>query len=195
MDSNIKQINVTVPSGAKGGNIERKVSKRKSGGGAADEMTGLSVPIEEIVRSSGGGVPAVPVREPPVAAAAPALAPAAHEGGAASAAAAQPLKRKIVLAPKKKITKIMLTKKRHVSERIHHEVPHKPVRKITLGLVGHKRRITRARRLHKESHEMPIADVRAALVSKGVIKTTSKAPDAILRQLYRDTMSLAQPAL
>jgi hypothetical protein len=71
----------------------------------------------------------------------------------------------------------------------------RPARKVTLGLIGHKRRITRARRLRKESRALPISDIKEHLIQKGIIKSTSKAPDTILRQMYEDAMSLTQPTL
>ena len=110
-------------------------------------------------------------------------------------AAVQPvadIPQKIVLGPKKNKVKVLLTRKRiHVAGA---EGP-RPARKVTLGLIGHKRRITRARRLRKESRALPISDIEEHLIQKGIIKSTSKAPDTILRQMYEDAMSLTQPTL
>jgi hypothetical protein len=114
-------------------------------------------------------------------------------GAVGGATTANPVPKKIVLAPKKRQTKIVLTRKHAAHPAA--PVQHRPARKLTLTMAGHKRRITRARRLHKESRTASIADIRKKLVEKGVIKETSKAPEPILRQLYADTMTLAQPTL
>jgi len=71
----------------------------------------------------------------------------------------------------------------------------KPARKVTLGLASHTRRIRRGRKLQSDSHAMPLVEIRKKLVEKGVIKETSKAPEAVLRQLYIDTVSITEPVL
>ena len=60
-------------------------------------------------------------------------------------------------------------------------------RKIILGLVGLKKRQTKASKIKQSVKEMPIEDLKKHLVAKGLIKTGSKAPESILRQIAADS--------
>jgi hypothetical protein len=178
--SDVKAITI-VGSEMNGGHIERKRTRSKK---QKEEMGGLSGPIPV----------SAPVQEAVVAPAAAAVVALPPSGAPMAAPAIIP--KKIILAPKKRATKIVLTRKHHVHPAAAAAAPHhRPARKITLGMIGHKRRITRARRLHKESRTTPLDEIRKKLVEKGVIKETSKAPESVLRQLYADTLTLAQPTL
>ena len=60
-------------------------------------------------------------------------------------------------------------------------------RKIILGLVSLKKRQTKASKIKQSVKEMPIEDLKKHLVAKGLIKTGSKAPESILRQIAADS--------
>ena len=60
-------------------------------------------------------------------------------------------------------------------------------RKIILGLVGLKKRQTKASKIKQSVKEMPLEDLKKQLVAKGLIKATSKAPESILRQIAADS--------
>ena len=60
-------------------------------------------------------------------------------------------------------------------------------RKIILGLVGLKKRQTKASKIKQSVKEMPLEDLKKHLVAKGLIKTGSKAPESILRQIAADS--------
>lgn len=68
-------------------------------------------------------------------------------------------------------------------------------RRITLGLVGLAKRQTRAKRIGQKVKEMPLDALRSHLVTKGLIKTNSKAPESILRQIAADAQILAGKGL
>jgi hypothetical protein len=180
--SDVKQIHIE-GLGANGSVYRRgagrgtRSKKRNSGGGD-------SLPVEESVPVAAPAA-AEPLPEPMT----PIPAPEPLQTGGAT-------HKRLVLSPKKKITKIVLTKKRIVPpapSTAPAAVPQrKAARKITLRLAAHKRRITRARHIQREARTMPLEDVRKILVSKQIIKESSKAPEAILRQLYADTMSLSK---
>ena len=56
-----------------------------------------------------------------------------------------------------------------------------------LGLVSLKKRQTRARKISQKIKEMPLAKLREHLITKQLIKPSSKAPESILRQIAADT--------
>jgi hypothetical protein len=60
-------------------------------------------------------------------------------------------------------------------------------RKIILGLVSLKKRQTKAHKIKQSVKEMPLEDLKKHLIAKGLIKTTSKAPESILRQIAADS--------
>ena len=59
-------------------------------------------------------------------------------------------------------------------------------RKIVLGLVALANRQTRAKKISQRCKEMPIDMLKKQLVEQGLIKTSSKAPESILRQIAAD---------
>jgi hypothetical protein len=108
---------------------------------------------------------------------------------------------KIILSGKKpKHMKIVLTKKNHGLA-----APQLPVadsassayrpRKVTLGLQHLKRRVTKARRLQRILKATPIEQIRKELVAAKIIKPDSKAPEAILRQMYSDAKLVSTKSL
>jgi hypothetical protein len=98
---------------------------------------------------------------------------------------------------KKKLTakKVHLNpKKSEVQKQIkkHHTRKH---RKVTLGISNLHKRITRAKKLHKEAKEMPIDKLKEKLIKGGLIKSNSKAPEKLLRQIASDAALVAKKAL
>jgi hypothetical protein len=59
----------------------------------------------------------------------------------------------------------------------------KRVRKVTLGVSTLHKRITHAKKLHKEVKEMHIDKLKDKLIKGGLIKANSKAPESVLRQI------------
>jgi len=62
------------------------------------------------------------------------------------------------------------------------------VRKIKVGVKGIKTRLNRAKKAHNHAQSMPIATVKQRLVKSGVIKSTTKAPEHMLRTMYADLL-------
>jgi hypothetical protein len=60
-----------------------------------------------------------------------------------------------------------------------------------LGLVALKKRQTRARHITDKVKEVPLEQLKAQLVEKGLIKPTSKAPESVLRQIAGDAQIVA----
>jgi hypothetical protein len=63
----------------------------------------------------------------------------------------------------------------------------KKSRKITLGVASLHKRMTRAKKVQHTMKAMPIDKLKKLLIQKKLIKPTSKAPDAILRQIAADS--------
>lgn len=71
----------------------------------------------------------------------------------------------------------------------------KKVRKVTLGVSSLHKRITHAKKLHKEVKEMPIDKLKDKLIRGGLIKANSKAPEGVLRQIAEDAALVKNKAL
>lgn len=101
------------------------------------------------------------------------------------------LKKKVVqkpvhLQPKKPdAPKASITKKN----------PTRKVRRVILGVSSMHKRMTRAKKVHKKMKEMPLDKLKELLVSKKLIKPTSKAPESVLRQIAADSHILTDKAL
>jgi hypothetical protein len=103
----------------------------------------------------------------------------------------------IVLAPKKKKEhRVILSRKRkniNIAPVIGGS-KHK-TRKVSFNLLKHKKRLTRAKKIFDESKKLSIDKIKKELIAKHIIKSTSKAPDSILRQIYNDALLVANKAL
>jgi hypothetical protein len=96
-------------------------------------------------------------------------------------------KEKVVLAPAKpKILKDPgIAKKKTL----------KVARRIRVSLDGLSKRIHRAKTIKKETDKTSLEEIKKRLQQAGLIKKDSKAPEAILRQMYVDFEQLKQRAL
>lgn len=65
------------------------------------------------------------------------------------------------------------------------------VRRFTLGVSALHKRMTRAKKVQRKIKDMPIAKLREWLLSKKLIQPTSKAPEAVLRQMATDAQLVA----
>jgi hypothetical protein len=105
---------------------------------------------------------------------------------------------RVVLGGKKpKPTRVLLTKKNHGSAPLVATAgtAAKRHRKVTLGLQHLKRRVTKARRLNKLTRQIPIEQIKKELVVAKIIKEDSKAPEAVLRQMYADAKIISTKSL
>lgn len=64
----------------------------------------------------------------------------------------------------------------------------KAPRKIKLGVKGLKTRLNRAKKAHSHAQTVSLALVKQRLVKAGVIKSSSKAPEHMLRTMYADLL-------
>jgi hypothetical protein len=69
------------------------------------------------------------------------------------------------------------------------------IKKIHVSVGGLTRKLHKAKGIRANADKQSFADIKKELVSAGLIKTDSKAPEAILRQMYSDFMVLKKRAL
>lgn len=176
--------------------VKQPVAMRRSRGGgeaaepepAAPTSLASQARVSEVIQTAGNAVAASPdsltVRTIP----APVMA-----GGSTGGAT------KVILGSKKKRTKVLLSHKRHRQPVV--QVPaaagqqQKKTRKITIKLQGLKRRITKARKTARMSRTLPISHIRKELIDRKLLKANSKAPEAMIRQMYTDAKIVANKSL
>lgn len=94
--------------------------------------------------------------------------------------------KKVHLNPKKTEAPKAQLNKKHQTRKI---------RKVSLGVSNLHKRITRAKKLHKDIKEMPIEKLKDKLIKGGLIKVNSKAPEKVLRTIAADAEVIAKKAL
>ena len=95
---------------------------------------------------------------------------------------------------KKKIT----FKKVHLNPKTKSKINPKKTkksRKFVLGLSTFHKRITRAKKACKKINELPLDKLKEKLIKDGLIKSTSKAPESVLRQIANDAAIVNKRAL
>jgi hypothetical protein len=94
--------------------------------------------------------------------------------------------------------KVLLNPKKYKIAGETHQHPRtktRKVRKITLGMKTMQKRLTRAKKIHTDVKEIPLADLRKQLIKRKLIRETSKAPESILRQIAADSQIVAGKGL
>ena len=92
-------------------------------------------------------------------------------------------KKKVVLAAAKPVVPAPKTRKA------------KAARKVRMSMTGLSRKIKVAKTIRQKASGDTIDDIKKALVKAALIKTDSKAPEPMLRQMYADYMMLKKRAL
>lgn len=98
----------------------------------------------------------------------------------------------LVLSPPKRKTRISLKAKKGGSTA--NNIPPMPggatrkARKIHLRVKGVTSRLIKAKKAKKDAMSAPISQVRSKLEAAGVIKKSSKAPEAMMRTMYADLL-------
>jgi len=107
---------------------------------------------------------------------------------------------KVILTPKKKKSAVVLEapKKKKLPITLSSGQKggtRKVAKKIRMNISNMSKRMTRANEIRKESKSLDIEKIKTALKSSGLIKESTKAPDAILRSMYTDFHLLKNKAL
>lgn len=112
--------------------------------------------------------------------------PVTHDGG----------KIRVELKKKPQSKKVHLHPKKPEAQKVPlKKIQTKKNRKVLLGVSSMHKRMTRAKKVHTKIKEMPLDKLKALLISKKLIKPTSKAPESVLRQMAVDADIVAQNAL
>ncbi len=112
---------------------------------------------------------------------------------------------KVVLKPKNRTAKVLLKKKTGGSAS-GSVVPQSggastgtktgSTKKTRRLIVAHlSKRLKKTRHVVKKAKEMPLADLKKILITKKLIKSSSKAPESILRQIYADSLIVGKKTL
>ena len=100
---------------------------------------------------------------------------------------------KVVLGELKKKPKVVLTAAKTKLAPQTRKV--KAARKVRVSMIALSRKIGKAKDIRTKASGDKIDDIKKALQKAGLIKAESKAPEAILRQMYADYMMLKDRAL
>ena len=104
---------------------------------------------------------------------------------------------RVVLLPHKRRTRVALKAKKHHggSESSAGNIPPGPAiggtrkaRKIHLRVKGVTSRLLKAKKAKKAAATASISDIRHKLEAAGIVKKGSKAPEAMLRNMYADLL-------
>jgi hypothetical protein len=100
---------------------------------------------------------------------------------------------KVILKPAKNPRVKLQPKATHASSRL--EPQTRKARRIRLSVGSLAHRFTRAKRVKDDMEKKSITTIRDYLIQKGVIQDKSKAPERMLRSMYKDFMLLKDTAL
>jgi hypothetical protein len=213
MADSIKTIKVTAPTSPKLSTEDeepmvvgkrRRRSRKMSGGvfGAAPvpvekglvqilKVTDTGATMNPVAKQSGGDKTNVPPgAEINIGNAKPVPAPVPMPQSAGSV--------KVILKPKaNKRTKVLLKKKLQQQPLIVSKKkvgrPAATTRKLVVKSLNNK--LKRTRHTIRHAKVIPIEQIKKILIEKKLIKTTSKAPEAVLRQMYTDTLIVSKKML
>lgn len=217
MDSSVRQINVV--GGKPSDLIVKRRRTRRRGGGEEEEMdpviSTLSNPKITITKTDEVAQAPVPATKPIINVVEKALTPptpnvtiinaekpinVSQQQTSVNANASHSQQQtggvtQVILKPKdRQTTKVLLKKKEKVPGVIKPKPVHKSkTRKLVLSSPSH--RLVKTRHTIKHAKELPLPALRSILIEKKLIKPTSKAPEAILRQIYTDTLIVAKKTL
>jgi hypothetical protein len=168
-----------------------KTRKRRSKKQVTEEEP---ISNQRITVKKGGAMVVTPAplvtAAPAPAVAAPPASQAQQQGGAKVILDKKKDKPLILSPPKKSGPLPVLVKKLPVKSKTL-----KVARRIRVSVDGLNKKLNRAKTIKKDSEKMPIDALKKELVASGLVKSESKAPESILRQIYSDFQVLKQKAL
>lgn len=174
----VKEVQITGEAAQTYAPSARGGTRKKRGGGStspgtitqlrADHVPGIAV------------VPLVGVDAPLTQTGAPLTGGAVKPAPPVKVVLDAPKKKPVILQPK---VAAVQKKTRRVS------------RSIRVSVSGLGKRLTRAKTIRKDAGTLGIAEIKKALQKATLIKADTKAPEAILRQMYADYMVLKDRAL
>ena len=206
-DDTVKKIVLTgsaaesmAPSTYDGGGVKRRSSSRKKKGLAPHtEITkvgaGMSPgTMEQLGASTRASGPVVAIERPNIIIPAVGAAQPIPIGGKPVAAAVPVPVQKVILAKSSKTKKVFLAPAPPVKNES--KVPNKKrktMKRIHISVGGSQ--VKRVKTLKNKSSKKTLEEVKSALEKAGLIKSDTKAPEDVLRQMYTDFMVLKKRAL
>jgi hypothetical protein len=167
----------------KGGSQGRRVTVQKEGGamspGTLDQLVSSRAPGTTDSSQAVGASSKMTEEAAPVGKVAPAVIGGSPEPKIHLTKTQK--KSKVVLAPSVKKTRA--------------ETKKKAVKMLKMNLSGLTRRLKKASGIHKSAKEKTIAEIKQTLTKMELISKDTKAPDAVLRQIYSDVETMKKRAL
>ena len=102
---------------------------------------------------------------------------------------------KVELKKKHLSKKVTLNPKKQDTAAVKQPAHTKKARKFVLGISSMHKRVTRAKKIQYKLDKMPLDELRKQLIASKLIKSTSKAPEAILRQIAKDSQLVGKKIL
>ena len=102
---------------------------------------------------------------------------------------------KVELKKKHLSKKVTLNPKKQDTAAVKQPAHTKKARKFVLGISSMHKRVTRAKKIQHKLDKMPLDELRKQLIASKLIKATSKAPEAILRQIAKDSQLVGKKIL
>lgn len=102
---------------------------------------------------------------------------------------------KVELKKKHLSKKVTLNPKKQDGAAVKQPAHTKKARKFVLGISSMHKRVTRAKKIQHKLDKMPLDELRKQLIASKLIKPTSKAPEAILRQIAKDSQLVGKKIL
>ena len=103
---------------------------------------------------------------------------------------------KIILSKTKKKGKVLLAAPKPVAKVT--DVPtvrRKTIKKVNMSLKGLTRKMKKANKIRRSATDKTIGDIKGELVKMELVKADTKAPEAVLRQIYLDVETMKKRAL
>jgi hypothetical protein len=197
------QIPLTQTNLSRASNLSRATTFTKVGGGSSeDQTTGRQPPVNNPVVATPANTSVGTVAPNPENLKTLPAVNAALQAGTApninlpTSSGGGKLKSKVVLAPKKHKSQVLLAPP--TSAKKYGSKPVRETRKIKVQLSNMKRRVSTAKIIHKDSKEKSIEEIRKLLEEAKLIKPAKegkKVPEDILRNIYKDYLILRNKAL
>jgi len=198
MAEEFKAITITGGAAAELGLLPKKRGGRRTrkSGGADEGTIGAPPQLQQVIttiKKIGGAHELMPATT--------LVAPSLTSQQAVTQPQSQPVQQggtkpiKVELKKKHLSKKVTLNPKKQDAAAVKQPAQTKKARKFVLGISSMHKRVTRAKKIHHKLDKMPLEELRKQLIASKLIKTTSKAPEAILRQIAKDSQLVGKKIL
>ena len=169
---------------AKASSSGRRITVQKEGGmspGTLDQLVSSRAPGAIDISQAVGASSKMTEEAAPIGKVAPAATGGSTEPKVHLAKTQK--KSKVVLAPSVK------------TKRVNNETKKRAAKMLKMNIGGLTRRMKKASGIHKSAKEMTIDEIKKTLMRMELVNKDTKAPDAVLRQIYSDVETMKKRAL